>query len=1005
MVIKRPIAKQRAAGKRPQLPAGPSLAKLSMPMMQSVLPRERLLRRLDAARAHPVLWVSGPPGSGKTTLLASHLQSRKLPFLWNQLDEGDGDPATFFHFLGRAAQALASARLPALTPESLGAIKPFARRWFRELCAALPPGSVVVLDDVHSVAAESPFHAALPEGAAQIPQGISLVLLSRQPPPPSLARFQVNGTMAVIDPDELRLTLEESDDLARLRGCAVPRSQVERLHRSSEGWTAGFILLLSAGEVPGKGLRPLFDYFSTEVLGRADARTQRVLIETAPVQALTAEIAAALTGLPDAGEVLEDLSRRACFTTRHGGPRPTFQYHSLLRRFLLARGEEVLPGARRQEIRCQAARLLEADGQPEAAVDLLKEAGQQHEEIRRIALRHAPAMFGSGRIATLRQWLEEIPSQVRDGDSWTLYWLGLSVFYAEPLRGQRLLERAFEIARAGGDPLSVYASWAGVAGSYLYFFDTAEPLERMMAEWDQLRRRGVPLPPGMEQVVASAVLTLMVFTSPMHPEIAQWQAHCLEVVRSAEDPGQRARAGLSLTLAFFYSGEHARIAEVSALLQPTASDATDSTVSLNCRSCKAYDLFCRLGSPRAALEEFRRGLEIAKHDEIRFYEMLFSVNGIWAATAAGEVDVAARLLEEERRALDPSSHFNLAVHEFCEAAVALSRGRLVDARRWADSAVARTQESGALFELNTMSNWLAVSLIELRDFEALSSCLSRIRAVGKRAGSVLPEHACSWLEALEALRQGRPEDARQPLLRASSIGSAHGIWIAMGLDAGRTAEVCAAALKQGIGVDYFLEVIRRQELLPEGDAVFLERWPRAMRIRTLGGLDLKRTGPLSLKASPRLLDLLVVIIAYGSENVPEEKVIDALWPEEEGDLGKHALETALYRLRAFLGDDAAIVHGNGRLGIDLRRCWVDARALEWSLERARGDLQQTREVVALYRGAFLPANRLPWVESARERLRRSMRRYLELLCRTEGPAAEEMAALRARCVERDPALA
>lgn len=49
----------------------------------------------------------GPPGAGKTTLAASYLDSQKRPLLWYQLDEGDADAATFFHYLGLAAGKLA----------------------------------------------------------------------------------------------------------------------------------------------------------------------------------------------------------------------------------------------------------------------------------------------------------------------------------------------------------------------------------------------------------------------------------------------------------------------------------------------------------------------------------------------------------------------------------------------------------------------------------------------------------------------------------------------------------------------------------------------------------------------------------------------------------------------------------------------------------------------------------------------------------------------------------
>ena len=80
----------------------PTLAKLSRPRLFDALPRQRLFDRLDDARRHPVVWVVAPPGAGKTTLVASWLEQRRLPGLWYQVDPGDADPATFFHYLGLA---------------------------------------------------------------------------------------------------------------------------------------------------------------------------------------------------------------------------------------------------------------------------------------------------------------------------------------------------------------------------------------------------------------------------------------------------------------------------------------------------------------------------------------------------------------------------------------------------------------------------------------------------------------------------------------------------------------------------------------------------------------------------------------------------------------------------------------------------------------------------------------------------------------------------------------
>src|SRR4029077_6842047 len=99
------------------------LAKLTRPRLFSALPRERLFELLDERRAHPIVWISGPPGYGKTTLVASYIESRQLAGLWYRMDAGDADPATFFHYLGQASANTDDARhtpLPKLTPEHAG---------------------------------------------------------------------------------------------------------------------------------------------------------------------------------------------------------------------------------------------------------------------------------------------------------------------------------------------------------------------------------------------------------------------------------------------------------------------------------------------------------------------------------------------------------------------------------------------------------------------------------------------------------------------------------------------------------------------------------------------------------------------------------------------------------------------------------------------------------------------------------------------------------------------
>ena len=105
-----------------------SLAKITGPKVRGILLRKRLFRRLDTCRQSPVTWVSGPAGCGKTSLVASYLDQRKIPYLWYQVDEGDSDLATFFHYMGLAARKAAprfQKPLPLLTPEYLAGISTF----------------------------------------------------------------------------------------------------------------------------------------------------------------------------------------------------------------------------------------------------------------------------------------------------------------------------------------------------------------------------------------------------------------------------------------------------------------------------------------------------------------------------------------------------------------------------------------------------------------------------------------------------------------------------------------------------------------------------------------------------------------------------------------------------------------------------------------------------------------------------------------------------------------
>ena len=76
-----------------------------------VVPRPRLMARLDDGLERPLTVISAPAGSGKTTLLSEWVAARRrherhVPVAWLSLDEDDGDLQRFLTYLVAALQTI-----------------------------------------------------------------------------------------------------------------------------------------------------------------------------------------------------------------------------------------------------------------------------------------------------------------------------------------------------------------------------------------------------------------------------------------------------------------------------------------------------------------------------------------------------------------------------------------------------------------------------------------------------------------------------------------------------------------------------------------------------------------------------------------------------------------------------------------------------------------------------------------------------------------------------------
>jgi len=107
------------------------------------------------------------------------------------------------------------------------------------------------------------------------------------------------------------------------------------------------------------------------------------------------------------------------------------------------------------------------------------------------------------------------------------------------------------------------------------------------------------------------------------------------------------------------------------------------------------------------------------------------------------------------------------------------------------------------------------------------------------------------------------------------------------------------------------------------------------RVHVLGRFRLL-TGGAPIIIPPRLRkpqELLQALIAFGGTEVSAGVLIDALWPESEGDAAYHALESALYRLRQLLGARDAVRMEGSKVSLNRDQLWVDMWEFEEELQR------------------------------------------------------------------------
>lgn len=407
----------------------------------ALVPRPRLLERLQAGLHSPLTLISAPAGYGKTTLLSEWRAGpgAGLPVGWLSLDPADNDDSLFFQYLA----ACMDASVPGVSKSTLSLLQSSESPPGEAIMTSLVNGLsgltrdfILALDDYHVI--ENPkIHRALAFLLDHLPAHLHLVLLTRADPPLPVARLRARGQMTEIRAEHLRFSVDEAAHfLNEVMRLALTRDQVSALEKRSEGWIAGLqlaALSLQSQPDPDSFVSAftgshhyIVDYLAEEVLNHQQPDFKTFLLETALLDRMNASLCNFVTGRADGQAMLEKLVRNNLFLVPLDNERDWYRYHHLFADQLRARLRQEHPG-RVPELLRRASDWHAAQGNLEGAITYSLQA----EDFKRAAAlleQYAPAMTSQGRVGTLAAWIGELPEESLGGrprlglaQVWALY--------------------------------------------------------------------------------------------------------------------------------------------------------------------------------------------------------------------------------------------------------------------------------------------------------------------------------------------------------------------------------------------------------------------------------------------------------------------------------------------------------------------------------------------------------------------------------------------------------
>ncbi len=546
----------------------------------------------------------------------------------------------------------------------------------------------------------------------------------------------------------------------------------------------------------------------------------------------------------------------------------------------------------------------------------------------------------------------------------------------KPIIARPFLEKAHSLFKKDGDAKGLYLSWCNIIESYIQTWDTFTPIKSWVTHFYRINSEtGIP---GLELKARVAVnmTAAMTYTWMEHEDYSKWLKKAEYYYRIIPVKQVSGLIGAVLGFVYYMKGDIKKLKKINtSMLSLLDSDNVTPIVKLGIY----YNMVLQsilLADVEILQQTIHGALSLSSSTGVKTFKRMFELHTVNACLMVNDNDSTMTELARIRHmGISPEDSF-YGFFVYAEGRAELERGNYTEALAYFTEAEQFSRDCS--FPYSGIEYMLGITHIFLGHIDDGMGIINDInhRLVEVESLRLYEFSGHSFL-AYASLLSGDSNAMKAHLEVAfktmksincySSLIWSHRVFNALAVK----------ALELDIDHVHLHEFIRRNNLTPPKDSYHIENWPWPVKVYTLGRFSiLLNDHPLDTDRRP--FDLLKVLLAFGGRDVHEEKIMDALWPESEGDQAQASFKTTLHRLRKALGDLDVLLLKNHQLSLNEEFVWVDTWAMSRLFEPAEQsiktkDTAQTTELASklmqYYRGHFLSSEAAGWAIHQREGLR------------------------------------